>query len=693
MKEVKDHIQLLLRQLATQFENGREDKDHDSRIRILQHAQVIQKIFQNRAFNLKDHLEKLKLRIDPDQSAEPLEPLPVTEKEMRTLEDKLLKHAELTKQPLTLTLPVNSEDTCWNKLLTQEQKDNNVIFIGKCGECNLQHEYPKCDKCKTPKKPKGPYNTCTYTKPEEEPYKGYCGNCFKIHQLPNCVQCQHYRIKPGRCTTCGAVGPDDTEWTFTCLNQDEQYGPLMEFILEDRKNTIAEQSKKFTTYKNCPLCNGYFHSAKACIFRKNTKYINILHNKIQFAATYSESSRITGKLILPTEDVDTEEESSDKESGSDDESYMVVIHHEPDDEDSSSDEGEYELEDGEPVIAFDRILGVIVSLHQTHGKPGNPSTQQWVEPGEGDEDINPDQGELASGLDKPGYGNLPPTLKNARKFLVFGEDPDDPLCELNLRSFENSICKVLPDTAEFPEDIFNIEGCIWCGSRGHDVLNCLGYANWIGDIWLGKPEERRLTYPQRQKRIEEILAAARRHYHNIRRPWELYVGLDDGEYLTEKGVKILIKDMKIINLIPRHLQTTTTIYADLPSAQEMSRMLHLSTAIQPAAQLTVMDELCNQTISLKEDMTELEVELKRSMALQVKDLKKDFQQEMQKFYTALMDDRIAALPQQFDMIREFLSKSLLSLNQRSLKSDLTVVRVFRELFEAKTPDVMEKGHL
>ena len=51
-----------------------------------------------------------------------------------------------------------------------------------------------------------------------------------------------------------------------------------------------------------------------------------------------------------------------------------------------------------------------------------------------------------------------------------------------------------------------------------------------------------------------------------------------------------------------------------------------------------------------------------------------------------MDDRIAALPQQFDRIREFLSKSLLSLNQRSLKSDLTVVRVFRELFGAKTPD-------
>ena len=51
-----------------------------------------------------------------------------------------------------------------------------------------------------------------------------------------------------------------------------------------------------------------------------------------------------------------------------------------------------------------------------------------------------------------------------------------------------------------------------------------------------------------------------------------------------------------------------------------------------------------------------------------------------------MDDRIAALPQQFDRMREFLSKSLMNLHQRSLHSDITVVRVFRELFEAKTPD-------
>ena len=146
-----------------------------------------------------------------------------------------------------------------------------------------------------------------------------------------------------------------------------------------------------------------------------------------------------------------------------------------------------------------------------------------------------------------------PILKEV-KFVVFEDQPKQTTCELSKQSFATSICKVLPDTAEFPEDIFNIEGCIWCGSKGHDVYNCLGYATWLGDIWLGPKEKKRVSYPQRQMRIEEMLRDARVIYQDPRRPWELYTGLDDGEYLTERGVKILIKNMKIVNLIPRHLQ-------------------------------------------------------------------------------------------------------------------------------------------
>ena len=246
-----------------------------------------------------------------------------------------------------------------------------------------------------------------------------------------------------------------------------------------------------------------------------------------------------------------------------------------------------------------------------------------------------------------------PILKEM-KFVVIRDQPKQPTCELTKQSFANSICKVLPDTAEFPEDIFNIEGCIWCGSKGHDVYNCLGYATWLGDIWLGPAEERRVIYPQRQQRIEDMLREAKVIYQNPRRPWELYTGLDDGEYLTEKGVKILIKNMKIINLIPRHLQTTTTIYADLPTAEEMGRMLKLSTTTEPAAQITVMDELCNQAVGVKEDMLELEVELKRCFSLQITDLKKEVRQELSAIST-LMEAKMNSLPQQLVSFRDYLN--------------------------------------
>ena len=112
MKVVEEHIQMVMRLLATQFENEREDKDFDSNIRILQHAQEIKKIFQRRTFDLKAHLQKL-MKIKTST-------LPVTEEEMKDLEDELLYYADQTKQAVTLRLPMKSEESCWNSILPQE---------------------------------------------------------------------------------------------------------------------------------------------------------------------------------------------------------------------------------------------------------------------------------------------------------------------------------------------------------------------------------------------------------------------------------------------------------------------------------------------------------------------------------------------------------------------------------------------
>ena len=163
--------------------------------------------------------------------------------------------------------------------------------------------------------------------------------------------------------------------------------------------------------------------------------------------------------------------------------------------------------------------------------------------------------------------------------------------------------------------------------------------------------------------------------------------IDDGECLTNKGVEIIVKCGKIVNLIPRHLQTTTTSYAALPTPEEMNGMLKLSSNTHPTAQLTVMDELCNQSIGFKEEMEELEMELKKSVAIQLEQLKKEIRQEIQDSATTTkMNDSLGQLLQQLNQMREYRSKTVLNLHHQSMHSDITVVNTFRELFESKTPD-------
>ena len=634
--------------------------------------------------------------------------LPVAESEMWELEDKLLQYADDTRQAVTLTLPIRPKETCWISNLTQEEREKEV-FVGKCGGCQVQHEHPRCDQCKKPRQKSGPCSECNYIKKKEDPYQGYCGNCFQIHELPNCVQCQHYRIKPGRCTNCGAVGPDNTEWIYTCLGQDEEFKEIMMPILEARKIKVTEQNKKFTTYKNCPLCRGYFHSAKACIFRTHVKHFNLLQKKMD---QYSEEVNTTTRMIIPATDSDTESEEEEVESSEESEdedhgTYMMIVHH----GNSSEEENMDEDEEAKPSLSklkhaaiFDKILTIVARQKkedQPDGQTEDPEEQDSQDEEDQEEESQNQESQPEDSTDntdlvadlvekskqQQGESKMDidvPILKEV-KFVVFGDQPKQTTCELTKQSFATSICKVLPDTAEFPEDIFNIEGCIWCGSKGHDVYNCLGYATWLGDIWLGPIEERRVTYTQRQKRIEDMLREAKAIYKNPKRPWELYTGLDDGEYLTERGVKILIKNMKIVNLIPRHLQTTTTIYADLPTAKEMGRMLKLSTTTESAAQTTVMEELCNQAVGMKEDMLELEVELKRCFSLQITDLKKEVRKELSAIST-LMEAKMNSLPQQLVSFREYLSKSLANLHKRSLQSDLTLVDTYRTLSDAKSAD-------
>ena len=150
----------------------------------------------------------------------------------------------------------------------------------------------------------------------------------------------------------------------------------------------------------------------------------------------------------------------------------------PETEEESSDEGEYtiEEEDGELVIQpqtfmFDKMLKFLQHLDKEE-KDSSVQTTQLQETS----------------------------------------------CELTREKFQNSIFKILPDTAEFPEDLFNVEGCVWCGSRNHSVFDCLGYITWLTQYF--HLEQHRISYEEKLQVKKRIMDRAK-ECHNPRRPWEL----------------------------------------------------------------------------------------------------------------------------------------------------------------------------
>ena len=554
--EVRLHLEVIMRILSIQFEDQKEDKDFDTGIRIVVHTNAIQDIFENRQFKdtvIQVMREKLKTREDDNPTTDEL---PVTGEERIELLNQLLMNLPISEEPIVFSLPVKSESTCWNSVLSQEEKEQ-LLFIAKCGRCDNHHEYPRCEECDAIRMKAGRCQSCNYNKEEEDFYSSICGNCFQIHELPDCVECQHYRLKPGRCTNCGTIGPDDINWEDSCL-EEEDYEEIMKPIFEQRHEVQQKNLKLYTFYDVCPLCRSFYHTAKACVFRKHALYFK--EAKDQIKQLTSRSQKPSG-LLFPT---------------------TTFIHTQPEDEEDTDEEE------------------VLTNIIRKLVRPTTPTTEEdtddQAEESDNSRDTNQQEEEVSNGL-------------------------DSVQCELNRVKFEKSICKVLPDGVDFPEDIFNVEGCVWCGSQGHNVLDCLGYTSWLNKFYNLNTT---LTIEEWKRRENIIKTKARNHY-NPNKPWELYIGQVDGEYLTDKGVKILVKDEKIVNLVPRHLQTTTTVYADFPTPDEVREMLRLSPITKPMERTTVMDELCNQAISFKEDMEQLEMELKTSMSQQLKKLKKDFE--------------------------------------------------------------------
>ena len=274
---------------------------------------------------------------------------------------------------------------------------------------------------------------------------------------------------------CGTIGPEDINSKDSCLEK-KDYEDIMKPILEQRNEVQQKSSKLYKFYDVCPLCRSFYHTAKACVFRKHALYFMEAKGQIQQLTSRITNSQQAGGLLFPT---------------------TTFIHTIPKDEDLDTDEEE------DPTNVIKRLV-----------RPTTPTTKEDTEV----------QTEETS-------NNSRDTDQKEEEDCIL-ESP----CELNRIKFENSICKLLPDTADFPEDIFNVEGCVWCGSQGHEVLDCLGYTSWLHRFYQ-IDKARGITIEEWVRREQIIKTKVKNHY-NPNKPWELYIGREDGEYPTDKGVKI-----------------------------------------------------------------------------------------------------------------------------------------------------------
>ena len=165
-------------------------------------------------------------------------------------------------------------------------------------------------------------------------------------------------------------------------------------ILEARKIKVAEQTKQFTTYKNCPLCRGYFHSAKACIFRTHVEHFNLLQKKMD---QYSDEINTTTRMVIPTTDSDTDSEEeevqySDESEEEDCGTYMMIVHHGDSSDEESMDEDEDSFASKlKHVTMFDKILTIVARQKKEDQQDGQTEDQEEQDSQEEEDQEEKDQ--------------------------------------------------------------------------------------------------------------------------------------------------------------------------------------------------------------------------------------------------------------------------------------------------------------
>ena len=259
---------------------------------------------------------------------------------------------------------------------------------------------------------------------------------------------------------------------------------------------------------------------------------------------------------------------------------------------------------------------------------------------------------------------------------------DTKTCNTNGDILEKSLCKVLPDGMTILSDIIPTIGCVWCGSGNHDTVSCQAYLTWTQNCASAQSIDDPAVKLDLMKKVRAQLI----EYHDTEKPWEFYVNLDDGEYLTPQGVKLIVRFKRILNLIPRNMQTVSVSYATLPTPLDVANAIKLSSEVRRNEVVTLKEELQHHKEEMHMKIDDLETSVIKSLDTKLLDLYKKFDVDLHQIYTSIMESKFEQLPQQFDGIKDFLEKGLKEIQTRRLETDHVLVTLYRDLFDSRTPD-------
>ena len=281
--------------------------------------------------------------------------------------------------------------------------------------------------------------------------------------------------------------------------------------------------------------------------------------------------------------------------------------------------------------------------------------------------------------------------KNNRTFPYPGTVGITPL---NLR---RSLLKIIPDGMELPLELSFHEECVWCGSKGHSTLDCQAYYKWAEEcVTLVTNDDPNIIY----NLLQELPRNMEENYES-HQPWQLYLNLPDGEYLTPTGVKIVVYDKKIQNLIPRYHQSSTTPYASLPSAIELSNLTKLSSKVKKLDN-PMCDAIFNQFTHLEDKVDELHqytniefehfqldhISIKEDIKANLDTVANQLRARANEDHQMIMEilKEMTNLPKQIIELQKYMNLVLREFQTKKLESDNLIITNFRNLYDARSPD-------